>query len=215
MKRNRPSEPGLSRRGFLALGASAPVLWDATASCQPAPLPNELRPEELQLEITVNGTKHTLLVRPEQSLLEVLRDTLNLPSARRGCENGSCGVCTQLLDGQRVPACLVPAPCAHQKQVTTAEGLLQNGELGPLQHAFLQLDAVDCGYCTPGQLVAGQAILTERWGDDPEELRRALCGHRCACGKQPQIVAALGQVKRTNKSVGDKAAKVGDKPTRP
>ncbi len=191
-------ESGLSRREFLAVGAAsavvAPALAEGTeAAADSLPV---VRPGEVRLALTVNGVRKNLAIDPALTLLDVLRDTLDVTSAKRGCEDGSCGACTVLLDGRRVPSCLIPAPLAHKRSVTTVEGLLTDGRLSPVQQAFVDQEATDCGFCTPGQVMAAAAILDEGWPRNDDSLREALCGQACACGKKPQIIAAIQQVLR-------------------
>jgi len=197
MTAERP-EHTLSRRQFLIAGAaSAALTQTATAQTPPPlsvaePLP---RPGEVLLRLTVNGRGEQLAIDPRLSLLDVLRESLDLTSVKRGCDEGTCGSCTVLLDGKRVPACLIPAALCHDQAVTTVEGLAVDGELSAIQTAFVRHQATDCGFCTPGQVVAAQAILQEPWGADEESLASALCGQECACGRRPQIVAAIQEVR--------------------
>ncbi|HND12198.1 MAG TPA: (2Fe-2S)-binding protein [Pseudomonadota bacterium] len=187
---------GLSRRTFLSVGAASVVLAPALAHAE-KPSEDELpklRMGEVRLSLTINGTLQHVAIAPEQTLLDVLRDTLGVTSCKRGCETGSCGACTVLFDGKRVPACLIPAPLAHKRSVTTVEGLLQDGKLSPMQQAFLDHDATDCGFCTPGQVMAATAIVEEGWPSSEDALRQSLCGQACACGKKPQILSAIQQV---------------------
>jgi xanthine dehydrogenase YagT iron-sulfur-binding subunit len=199
-----PADPpaSLSRRSFVlasAATAAVPALARAqtTAAAGTAtPAAPTAAPGDIPLSLTVNGTRHEWSIRPEETLLDVLQHRHNLPSARRDCRGGSCGVCTVLLSGRRVPACLVPALLAQGQAVATAEGLSPEGSLSPIQKAFLDHDAVECGYCTPGQVITAQAILTEPCGHTAEDIREALTGHKCECGKLPEIIAAIQHVKR-------------------
>lgn len=193
----RDDDGELSRRQFLVVSVASCALTQ-TAAAQPSPPPVAVpipRAGEVLLRITVNGQSQQLAIDPRLSLLDVLRDRLDLTSARRGCEDGSCGSCTVLFDGRRVPSCLLAAALCHDKTITTVEGLSPDGVLSPIQAAFIRNGATDCGFCTPGQVVAAQAILQEPWGRDDEAVRSALCGHDCACGRLPQIVSAIQEVR--------------------
>lgn len=191
-------DAGLSRRAFLAVGAASAVLAPklAHASTSADEVLPILRPGEVRLSVTLNGAQQTVAMSPELTLLDALRERFGLNSCKRGCEDGSCGACTVLLDGKRVPACLIPAPLAHKRSVTTVEGLMRDGQLGPMQQAFVDQQATDCGFCTPGQVIAATAIVEEGWSQSDDALRDALCGQACACGKKPQIIAAIQQVQK-------------------
>ena len=199
---DRPEDGELSRRQFLVASAVSAALAK-TASAQPGsppvaalsparPIPRE---GELLLHWTVNGQPQQVVIDPQLSLLEVLRESHGLTSVRRGCEDGSCGSCTVLVDGKRVPSCLLWAALCQGKAITTVEGLSPDGELSPIQAAFIRHKASDCGFCTPGQVVAAHAILHEPWGPDEDSMQRSLCGQQCACGRRPQIAAAIAAVR--------------------
>jgi xanthine dehydrogenase iron-sulfur cluster and FAD-binding subunit A len=141
---------------------------------------------------TINGRAYTFAVQANQTLLEVLREQLGLAGTKCGCEIGECGACTVLLDGDPVNACLVLAPQIHGRAVVTVEGLGQNGTLHPLQASFLDHDAVQCGFCTPGMLMSAKALLN--WNPRPteKEIRTAISGNLCRCTGYQQIVKAIG-----------------------
>ncbi len=159
-----------------------------------------------QITIRVNGTEHSVDLDPRMSLLDLLRERLGLTGSKKGCDHGQCGACTVLLDGRRVNACLALAAAQDGAEVTTVEGLARDGSLHPLQAAFLERDAFQCGYCTPGQLCSAAGMLSEPGpsavtGDltaDPaltsEEIRERMSGNLCRCGAYVNIVAAIGQV---------------------
>ncbi len=159
-----------------------------------------------QITIRVNGTEHRLDLDPRMSLLDLLRERLGLTGSKKGCDHGQCGACTVLLDGRRVNACLALAVAQDGAEVTTVEGLGPAGQLHPLQAAFLERDAFQCGYCTPGQLCSAAGMLAEPGpsavsgdltGDPaltPEEIRERMSGNLCRCGAYVNIVAAIGQV---------------------
>jgi len=143
------------------------------------------------LELTVNGTKRRTEADPDETLLAVLRDRLDLTGTKYGCGEGQCGACTVLLDGRPARSCLTPAATAAGKAITTIEGLEENGRLHPLQEAFVEKDAMQCGYCTPGMIVEAAALL-RRSPDPPEaEIARAMEGHVCRCCTYPRIVEAI------------------------
>lgn len=143
--------------------------------------------------LSINGAQHRLEVGPEVSLLDALRERLGLTGAKKGCDLGQCGACTVLLDGKRVNSCLVLAVRAEGKEITTIEGLGDDGRLHPLQQAFIDHDAFQCGYCTPGQIMSGVALIAEGRADDEAEIRRHMSGNICRCGAYANIIAAIRQ----------------------
>jgi aerobic-type carbon monoxide dehydrogenase small subunit (CoxS/CutS family) len=154
------------------------------------------------LELQVNGTRRRVEVDGERSLLSVLRDELDLTGAKYGCGEGQCGACTVLVDGRAVRSCLTQAASVEGKQVTTVEGLERNGDLHPLQEAFLAVDAMQCGYCTAGMIMSGVGLLKKTPNPTDAEILRAMEGNICRCGTYPRIVAAIRQA-----AGADKAAK--------
>jgi xanthine dehydrogenase YagT iron-sulfur-binding subunit len=148
--------------------------------------------EALMIRIRVNGQSHTLTVDPRTSLLDLVRENLALTGAKKGCDHGQCGACTMHLDGRRIVSCLMPAVQADGRDVTTIEGLSQlNGELHPMQQAFIDHDALQCGYCTPGQVMAAVACVREGHATSPEQIREYMSGNICRCGAYVGIVAAI------------------------
>jgi isoquinoline 1-oxidoreductase subunit alpha len=143
------------------------------------------------LELTVNGTKRRTEADPDATLLAVLRDRLDLTGTKYGCGEGQCGACTVLLDGRPARACLTPAAAAAGKAITTIEGLEENGRLHPLQEAFVEKDAMQCGYCTPGMIVEAAALLRRVPDPQDAEIARAMEGHVCRCCTYPRIVEAI------------------------
>jgi nicotinate dehydrogenase subunit A len=145
----------------------------------------------MPIDLLVNGTRRRLEADPERSLLTVLREDLDLTGAKYGCGEGQCGACTVLIEGQATRSCLTKLGALAGKSVTTIEGLETGGQLHPLQQAFLDTGAMQCGYCTAGMIVAGASLL--RRNPDPEEpeIRRALEGNVCRCGTYARIVAAV------------------------
>ena len=142
------------------------------------------------LQITVNGVARTILVQPYYSLLDTLRDELHLTGTKKGCDEGDCGACTVLLDGQPVTACLVLAHSAHDADVTTIEGLASGGELHPVQKAFVEHGGLQCGYCTPGLIMATVGLLNSNPDPGEEEVKYALGGNLCRCTGYSKVVEA-------------------------
>ncbi|MFN7929838.1 MAG: (2Fe-2S)-binding protein [Blastocatellia bacterium] len=145
------------------------------------------------IELQINGTKHRVEVDDEQSLLSVLRDELDLTGTKYGCGEGQCGACTVLLDGQPTRSCRMPVVNVGNNAITTIEGLEQNGRLHPLQQAFLDHGALQCGYCTAGMLMSAAGLLKKTPQSSEAEILRAMEGNICRCGTYPRIVAAIRQ----------------------
>lgn len=143
------------------------------------------------MELTVNGKARSVDVEPDALLLHVLREQLDLTGPKYGCGEGQCGACTVLIDGKPRRACITPVKAAAGRQVTTIEGLERNGRLHPLQQAFLDLDVMQCGYCTPGMIVTGAALLAANPNPSEQEIIRFMQGNICRCGTYQRIVAAI------------------------
>jgi xanthine dehydrogenase YagT iron-sulfur-binding subunit len=147
---------------------------------------------EISVNLTVNGTRHVLMLDLRCSLLDVLRERLGLTGAKKGCDHGQCGACTVHVEGRRIASCLMLAAQADGRQVTTIEGLAPaDGELHPMQQAFVAHDAMQCGYCTPGQIMAAVACVNEGHATSPEQIREYMSGNLCRCGAYVGIVAAI------------------------
>ncbi len=147
------------------------------------------------IELWVNGSERVAEVRPDETLLELLRDGLGLRGAKNACSEGECGACTVLLDGVPIDACIYAAPACAGRAVTTVEGLAHaDGELTPLQRAFVDTGAVQCGFCTPGFLLTLHALLAENPTPTEEEVRRAMVGNICRCTGYAHILDAVAQV---------------------
>ncbi len=144
-----------------------------------------------RVQLTINGEARQLDLDPRQSLLDVLRETLDLAGTKKGCNQGACGACTILLDGKRVVACLTLAVMHDGAEVTTVEGLAKGDDLHPLQAAFIEHDAFQCGYCTPGQIMSGVGCIDEGHARSSEDIRFWMSGNICRCGAYPGIVAAI------------------------
>ena len=145
--------------------------------------------------LTVNGRGYSLDLDPRESLLDVLRERLDLTGTKKGCDQGACGACTVHIDGRRVLSCLTLAVRCEGKQVATIEGVAEDGLLHPLQRAMIEHDGLQCGYCTPGQIMSGIALLDEGHASTREEIREWMSGNLCRCGAYNGIVEAIEQAR--------------------
>jgi len=145
------------------------------------------------VQLTVNGESHRPDIDVRRSLLDLLRETLDLTGTKKGCNQGACGACTILLNGQRVLSCLTLAAMHDGAEIVTIEGLARNEELHPLQAAFIKHDGFQCGYCTPGQIMSGVGCIAEGHVHSAEEIRFWMSGNICRCGAYPAIVAAIAE----------------------
>jgi xanthine dehydrogenase YagT iron-sulfur-binding subunit len=147
----------------------------------------------VQTTLTVNGTRHALTLDPRTTLLDVFREHLDLTGTKKGCDQGQCGACTVLVDGRRVVSCLTFAVMYQGVEITTIEGIAKNGTLHPLQQAFIEHDAFQCGYCTSGQICSAAGLIAEGRAHTADEIRELMSGNICRCGAYPNIVAAIQQ----------------------
>jgi xanthine dehydrogenase YagT iron-sulfur-binding subunit len=207
-----PSNP-ISRRGFIqatvaTLGGIAAPLGTASA----APAAKNALPAAAAMPVTlrINGTDHRLTLEPRVTLLDALREVVGLTGSKKGCDRGQCGACTVLVEGRRINSCLTLAVMHDGQEITTIEGLGQAGSLHPLQAAFIERDAFQCGYCTPGQICSAAGLLNEAAANtasavtpdvrkipivlDDSEIRERMSGNICRCGAYPNIVAAVRDV---------------------
>jgi len=143
------------------------------------------------ISLRINGQTRTVRLEPRVTLLDALRDRLDLTGAKKICDRGECGGCTVLLDGRPVYACMLLALDARNRAITTVEGLAAKGKLHPLQAAFVEKDALQCGFCTPGFVVASKALLDQQPKPSLDQVREALCGHLCRCGAYPRVFEAV------------------------
>jgi xanthine dehydrogenase YagT iron-sulfur-binding subunit len=150
--------------------------------------------EVVRIRIRINGELHELDVDTRMSLLDLLRERLGLTGAKKGCDHGQCGACTVLIDGRRANACLTFAVMYDGANITTIEGLARDGTLHPLQQAFIDHDAFQCGYCTSGQICSAAGLIAEGRAKSTDEIRELMSGNICRCGAYPNIVAAIQQV---------------------
>jgi xanthine dehydrogenase YagT iron-sulfur-binding subunit len=163
------------------------------ARAQERPRPTIDAPVKIPISLTVNGAKRTFEVAPWTSLLDALRDHLDLTGTKKGCDHGQCGACTVLVDGRRINSCLTLAVMKEGAKVTTIEGLEKDGVLHALQQAFIDHDAFQCGYCTPGQICSAAGLIAEGKATTADEIRELMSGNICRCGAYPNIVAAIQQ----------------------
>jgi xanthine dehydrogenase YagT iron-sulfur-binding subunit len=150
--------------------------------------------EIISIDLIVNGVERKLEVAPWTTLLDLLRERLSLTGTKKGCDQGQCGACTVLIDGRRINSCLTFAAMYDGAQITTIEGLAVNGALHPLQQAFIDHDAFQCGYCTSGQICSAAGLIAEGRAKSADEIRELMSGNICRCGAYPNIVTAIQQV---------------------
>jgi xanthine dehydrogenase YagT iron-sulfur-binding subunit len=150
-------------------------------------------PEKIPVRLKVNGSEMALTIAPWTTLLDALRDHLDLTGTKKGCDHGQCGACTVLVDGRRINSCLTLAVMKEGAEITTIEGLARDGELHPLQQAFIDHDAFQCGYCTSGQICSAAGLIAEGRAKTADEIRELMSGNICRCGAYPNIVAAIQQ----------------------
>jgi xanthine dehydrogenase YagT iron-sulfur-binding subunit len=150
-------------------------------------------PQKIPVTLTVNGARVELAIAPWTTLLDALRDRLDLTGTKKGCDHGQCGACTVLVDGRRINSCLTLAVMKEGAEIITIEGLARNGELHPLQQAFIDHDAFQCGYCTSGQICSAAGLIAEGKAKTADEIRELMSGNICRCGAYPNIVAAIQQ----------------------
>ena len=180
-----PGSSALSQRNVLPMVDAMALQGEGTAA-----------DGKLSLKLSVNGSAQTLRVDPRTSLLDALREHLQLTGTKKGCDHGQCGACTVHVNGRRVNACLSLAAMHEGDEITTIEGLGQPGHLHPMQQAFLEHDGYQCGYCTPGQIMSATALLKEPCGPANADVKEAMSGNICRCGAYNKIVAAIQQVRK-------------------
>jgi len=192
---DKDQKTGMTRRSFIrgvGVGAAAAAAASGTLSALAAAEAMEVKPEEMvKLTLRVNGRSHRLLVEPRWSLLFVLREKMGLAGTKIGCERGECGACTVLIDGLPRYACMTLALEAEGDEITTVEGLMEGEELGPVQQAFLENDAFQCGYCTPGQIMAAEGLLRANAPLTVTEIQKGMSGNLCRCGAYVHIFRAV------------------------
>jgi xanthine dehydrogenase YagT iron-sulfur-binding subunit len=189
--------PAVDRREVLEVGAAASltaVLVPAPAGAQePAPTVSRENGPTARVSTRINGKPVTLDIDARASLLDMLRERLGLTGSKKGCDHGQCGACTVHVDGRRVASCLTLAAKVDGRKVTTIEGISDGETLHPMQQAFIDHDALQCGYCTPGQIMAAIACVQEGHASSRDEIREYMSGNICRCGAYVGIVAAIEQ----------------------
>jgi len=156
----------------------------------------DLFQHQVDVTLEINGTRHCLSVSASATLLDVLRERLQLYGTKKGCDLGACGACTVLVDGRRANACLLLAAMQDGRRITTIEGVAR-GALHPLQQAFIRHDALQCGYCTPGQIMSALGLIAEGRAGSDAEIAEQMSGNLCRCGAYPNIVAAIAEAARS------------------
>ncbi|MGN8067917.1 (2Fe-2S)-binding protein [Mucilaginibacter sp. 22184] len=157
--------------------------------------------EKMPLKMEVNGKPRILSVEPRATLLDILREQLELTGTKKGCDHGQCGACTVHVDGRRVNSCLTLGVMMNGKKITTIEGLAHGDQLHPMQEAFIKHDGFQCGYCTPGQIMSAVACIREGHAGSEHEIREYMSGNICRCGAYPNIVNAIQEVKNGGQEV--------------
>jgi xanthine dehydrogenase YagT iron-sulfur-binding subunit len=195
----------VSRRSFLShLGAAGlaattqPLLatTPAPATTEPATEETPAVPGAVPVTLRVNGQDHRLMIEPRVTLLDCLRENLQLSGTKKGCDHGQCGACTVHVNGRRVNSCLSLAMMHQGEEITTIEGIGQPGHLHPMQAAFIEHDGYQCGYCTSGQIMSAVAVLKEPVGPTDDDVKHAMYGNICRCGAYSNIVAAVQQARK-------------------
>ncbi|WP_374213192.1 (2Fe-2S)-binding protein [Crossiella sp. SN42] len=181
----------LKAGGVTAAGAIAAGALPATATAAPSTVDGVEPGAGVQITLRVNGADHPVSVEPRVTLLDALRERLGLTGTKKGCDRGECGACTVLVDGQRIKSCLTLAVMRQGQRITTVEGLARDGQLHPVQAAFIRRDAFQCGFCTPGQIMSAVAAIEEGHTGSDAEIREWMSGNLCRCSCYPNIVAAV------------------------
>jgi xanthine dehydrogenase YagT iron-sulfur-binding subunit len=201
----RPILARVTRRSFLShigaasIAASTPVFGSVSSH---APAATEETPSvdgvegAVPVTLRINGKEHNLKLDPRTTLLDCLRENLNLPGTKKGCDHGQCGACTVHVNGRRVNSCLSFAVMHSMDEITTIEGIGQPDHLHPMQAAFIEHDGYQCGYCTSGQIMSAVALLKEPVGPADEDVKQAMYGNICRCGAYPNIIAAVQSARK-------------------
>jgi xanthine dehydrogenase YagT iron-sulfur-binding subunit len=194
---------GVTRRGFLGTVGAGAVAAATGVARRGEAIPEITDPEQMvQVALQINGRLHRLLVEPRWTLLFVLRERLGITGTKAGCERGECGSCTVLIDGRARYACMTLALEAEDVAIETVEGLLDGEALGAVQRAFVEEDAFQCGYCTPGQIMAAEGLLRAAPSPTPYEIRHGMSGNLCRCGTYAHITKAVSRAAEIKKGGG-------------
>jgi xanthine dehydrogenase YagT iron-sulfur-binding subunit len=190
-----PATSRFNRRSFIAGAAGTAVAPLVAKAAAPATGLAPVQDLSLPVDVTlrVNGDSKSLKIDARTTVLDALREHIGLTGAKKGCDHGQCGACTVLIDGRRVLSCLTLALAAQDQQISTIEGLAKGDELHPMQQAFVDQDAFQCGYCTPGQIMSAVACVKEGHANSDEDIRENMSGNICRCAAYPNIVAAVKQ----------------------
>ena len=180
--------------GILGMALAAPIASQAETLADKLAPNNPIVSGATPMRLSINGQPRTLTLEPRVTLLDALREYLDLTGTKKGCDHGQCGACTVHVDGQRVNSCLTLAITTQGKQITTIEGLAKGDELHPMQAAFLKHDGFQCGYCTPGQIMSGVACVQEGHAGTDDQAREWMSGNLCRCGAYANILAAVREV---------------------
>ena len=191
-EKDRKGRQGMTRRGFLQWMGAGAVASASVGKGSAQPVAEATEPGEMtRVSLLINGRRHRLLVEPRWSLLFVIRERLGLTGTKAGCERGECGACTVLINGQPRYACMTLVTEAEGMEITTLEGLMKGESLGQVQQAFVEHDAFQCGYCTPGQIMATEGLLRVNPNPSLDEIRQGLSGNLCRCGAYAHIFKAV------------------------
>jgi xanthine dehydrogenase YagT iron-sulfur-binding subunit len=194
-KTDSPTTSGFNRRKFMAGAAGTAVAPLAARAAAPvtSTVPAQDPASPVNVTLRVNGESKSLVIDARTTVLDALREHIGLTGSKKGCDHGQCGACTVLIDGRRVVSCLTLALAAEGQQILTVEGLAKGDQLHPMQQAFIDQDAFQCGYCTPGQIMSAVACVKEGHASSDDDIREYMSGNICRCAAYPNIVAAVKQ----------------------
>ena len=193
---DNPATSRFNRRKFIAGAAGtavAPLAAKAATATVISGAPGEDPSSPVNVTLEVNGERKTLVIDARTTVLDALREHVGLTGTKKGCDHGQCGACTVLIEGRRVVSCLTLALAAEGQQILTIEGLAKGDQLHPMQQAFVEQDAFQCGYCTPGQIMSAVGCVKEGHANSDEDIREYMSGNICRCAAYPNIVAAVKQ----------------------